>query len=218
MIKIVIVDDHNLVRIGISMMLRDVTGIKVVGEASSGEDAIQLAKEKDPDVILMDLKMPGIGGIEATRKLLRIFPDLKILIVTMCDDDLFPSRVLQAGAVGYLTKTAHLDEMVRAIRAVNSGQRYISPEIARQLALRHLGDSSRSPVETLSVRELEVFMKITQGAKVQEIAEQLALSPKTVNSYRYRIFEKLGLKSDVELTHLAIRHGLLDFDDDGEPV
>ena len=214
MIKVMIVDDHNLVRAGISVMLTGINGIKVVGEANSGEDALQLAKEKNPDVILMDLKMPGIGGIEATRKLLRIQPDVKILIVTMCEDDLFPSRVLQAGAVGYLTKGAEINEMIRAIRAVNSGQRYISPEIARQLALKHLDITSKSPVESLSERELQVFIMITQGAKVQDIAEKLHLSPKTVNSYRYRIFDKLGVKNDVELTHLAIRHGMLDIKDE----
>ena len=210
MINVMIVDDHNLVRAGISVMLTGVSGIKVVAEASSGEQAVSLAKEKNPDVILMDLKMPGIGGLEATRKLLRMLPDVKILIVTVCEDDLFPSRLLQAGAVGYLTKGSELEEMIRAIRAVHTGQRYISPEIARQLALKHLDDSGKSPFESLSERELQVFMMITQGAKVQSIADKLCLSPKTVNSYRYRIFDKLNVHNDVELTHLAIRYGLLD--------
>lgn len=210
MINVMIVDDHNLVRAGISVMLTGINGIKVVAEANSGEQAVTRAKEKNPDVILMDLKMPGIGGLEATRKLLRLLPDVKILIVTVCEDDLFPSRLLQAGAVGYLTKGAELDEMIRAIRAVHAGQRYISPEIARQLALKHLDDSGKTPFETLSERELQVFIMITKGAKVQDIAEKLCLSPKTVNSYRYRIFDKLSVQNDVELTHLAIRHGMLD--------
>jgi two-component system, NarL family, invasion response regulator UvrY len=205
-----VVDDHNLVRSGISTMIAGVTGIKVIAQANCGEKAVSLAKEKNPDVILMDLKMPGIGGLEATRKLLRMLPDVKILIVTVCEDDLFPSRVLQAGAVGYLTKVSEPEEMIRAIRAVHSGQRYISPEIARQLALKHLDDSGKSPFESLSERELQVFMMITQGAKVQDIADKLCLSPKTVNSYRYRIFDKLDVRNDVELTHLAIRYGLLE--------
>ena len=182
----------------------------MVAEAASGEEALSLSKTKRLDVILMDLKMPGIGGIEATKKLSRLVPDAKIVIVTVCDDDLFPSRVLQAGAAGYITKGAELDEMLRAIKAVHSGQRYISPEIARLLALRHLDDTGRSPFEILSERELQVFMMITQGAKVQDIADKLCLSSKTVNSYRYRIFEKLGVKNDVELTHLAIKHGVIE--------
>jgi two-component system, NarL family, invasion response regulator UvrY len=209
-INVMIVDDHNLVRAGISVMLTGISGIKVIAEADSGEQAMTMVRDKVPDVILMDLKMPGIGGLEATRKLLRLCPDSKILIVTVCEDDLFPSRLLQAGAVGYLTKGADLEEMVRAIRSVHAGQRYISPEIARQLALKHLDDSGKSPFESLSERELQVFMMITQGAKVQHIADKLCLSPKTVNSYRYRIFEKLNVNNDVELTHLAIRHGLLE--------
>lgn len=210
MINVMVVDDHNLVRKGLSVMLASAQGIRVIAEAASGEEAISLTKTKHPDVILMDLKMPGIGGIEATKKLTRLLPDAKIVIVTVCDDDLFPSRVLQAGAVGYITKGAELEEMIRAIKSVHSGQRYISPEIARLLALKHLDDTGKSPFEVLSERELQVFIMITQGARVQEIADKLCLSSKTVNSYRYRIFEKLGVKNDVELTHLAIKHGVLD--------
>jgi len=213
MINVMVVDDHNLVRKGLSVMLSSAQGIRVTGEACSGEEALTLAKSKRPDVILMDLKMPGIGGIEATKKLSRMLPEAKIVIVTVCDDDLFPSRVLQAGAVGYITKGAELEEMLRAIKSVHSGQRYISPEIARLLALRHLDDTGKSPFEVLSERELQVFMMITQGAKVQDIADKLCLSSKTVNSYRYRIFEKLGVKNDVELTHLAIKHGVIELVD-----
>ncbi len=213
MINVMVVDDHNLVRKGLSVMLSSAQGIRVIGEASSGEESLTLVKNKRPDVILMDLKMPGIGGIEATKKLSRLVPEAKIVIVTVCDDDLFPSRVLQAGAVGYITKGSELEEMLRAIKAVHSGQRYISPEIARLLALRHLDDTGRSPFEVLSERELQVFMMITQGSKVQDIADKLCLSSKTVNSYRYRIFEKLGVKNDVELTHLAIKHGVIELVD-----
>ena len=210
MINVIVVDDHDLVRTGIRRMLSDISGIKVVGEAKSGEDAVKLSREVNPNVVLMDVKMPGIGGLEATRKLLRIDPDIKVLVVTVCDDDLFPSRLLQAGAAGYLTKGASMDEMVQAIRSVHAGQRYISSEIAKQLALKHLTDTNDSPFENLSERELQVMLMITSAMKVQDISEKLHLSPKTVNSYRYRIFEKLGVKNDVELTHLAIRHGVLD--------
>jgi len=205
-----LVDDHDLVRTGIKRILDDVSGIKVVGEARSGEDAVKLARKLKPEVVLMDVKMPGIGGFEATRKLLRIDPDIKVLIVTICNNDLYPARLLQVGASGYLTKGATMEEMVQAIRAVYSGQRYISPEIASRLAFKHVSDTDESPFEALSERELQVMLMITMGMKVQEIADKLCLSPKTVNSYRYRIFEKLKVKNDVELTLLAIRHGLVE--------
>ena len=209
MINVLLVDDHDLVRGGIRKILNDTAGIKVVAEARSGEEAVQLSRKMHPQVVLMDVKMPGIGGFEATRKLLRNDPDVKILIVTTCNNDIYPARLLQLGAVGYITKGSTTDEMVQAIRAVHSGQRYISPDIASRLAFRHVTDKEQSPFESLSERELQVMLMITKGVKVQEIAEQLHLSPKTVNSYRYRIFEKLGIKNDVELTLLAIRHGLI---------
>jgi two-component system, NarL family, invasion response regulator UvrY len=213
-LKILVVDDHDLVRTGIKRMLDDIQGIKVIGEARSGEDAVKLVRqipsETRPDVVLMDVKMPGIGGLEATRKLLQIYRDMKVLVVTVCDDDLFAAKLLQAGASGYLTKNASMQEMVQAIRAVYSGQRYISPAVAQQLAFRHITDKEESPFSALSERELQVTIMITNGNKPQEISEKLNLSPKTVNSYRYRIFEKLNVKNDVELTLLAIRHGLVD--------
>ncbi|MCS5711655.1 UvrY/SirA/GacA family response regulator transcription factor [Candidatus Berkiella aquae] len=210
MITVLIVDDHELVRAGIRSLLSSVSGLKVIGEASTGEEAIKLAREKHPNVVLMDVRMPGIGGLEATRKLLRTDPDLKVIALTVCGEEPFPSKLLQAGAAGYLTKGSGLDEMVQAIHSVHHGKRYISPEVAQQLALKHLSDEKASPFETLSERELQVMLMITSGQKVQEISDKLCLSPKTVNSYRYRLFEKLGVNSDVELTHLAIRHGILD--------
>ncbi len=212
MIKVLVVDDHDLVRMGITRMLADVNGIKVVGEAATGEDALRLARELNPQVVLMDVKMPGIGGLEATRKLLRQDPDVRVVAVTVCDEEPFPSRLLKAGAAGYLTKGAALEEMIKAIRAVASGQRYISPEIAQQLALKNLEEEKASPFEVLSEREMQITMMIVNCQKVQEISDRLFLSPKTVNSYRYRIFEKLSIDSDVELTLLAVRHGLLSTD------
>lgn len=210
LITVLIVDDHELVRAGIRSLLSTVNGLKVIGEAATGEEAVKLAREKHPHVVLMDVRMPGIGGLEATRKLLRTDPDLKIIALTVCGEEPFPSKLLQAGAAGYLTKGSGLDEMVQAIHSVHHGKRYISPEVAQQLALKHLSDEKASPFETLSERELQVMLMITSGQKVQEISDKLCLSPKTVNSYRYRLFEKLGVNSDVELTHLAIRHGILD--------
>ncbi len=212
MIKVLVVDDHDLVRMGITRMLADISGIKVVGEAATGEEALRQARELNPQVVLMDVKMPGIGGLEATRKLLRQDPDIRVVAVTVCDEEPFPSRLLKAGAAGYLTKGAALEEMVKAIRAVASGQRYISPEIAQQLALKNLEEEKASPFEVLSDREMQITMMIVNCQKVQEISDRLFLSPKTVNSYRYRIFEKLSIDSDVELTLLAVRHGLLSAD------
>ncbi len=213
-INILLVDDHDLVRTAIRKLLEKVPGINVVGEASSGEEAIKVCREKNPklipQVVLMDVKMPGIGGFEATRKLLRYNPDLKVLVLTSCNNDIYPARLLQIGAAGYITKDSSMEEMVQAILAVKSGQRYISPDIASRLAFKHVSSDDESPFDSLSERELQVMLMITKGSKVQDIAEKLCLSPKTVNSYRYRIFEKLSVANDVELTLLALRHGLVE--------
>lgn len=211
MIKVLVVDDHDLVRAGISRMLADETGIEVVGEACSGEDAVGIIKTVHPDIILMDLKMPGIGGLEATRKIKRLDDEIKIIVVTACNDDPYPARVMQSGASAYITKGADIGEMIRAIRVVHSGQRYMSPEIAQKLALKPFDDSEEGTVfDKLSEREMQIATMIVSCIKVQDISDKLCLSPKTVNSYRYRIFEKLGITSDVELTLLAVRHGILD--------
>lgn len=210
MITVLLVDDHDLVRKGIRRILDDAPGIKVIAEASSGEEAVKIGRKLCPNVVLMDVKMPGIGGYEATRKLIRMNPDLKVLIVTICTNDLYPSRLLQVGAAGYMTKDASTDEMIQAIRSVNAGQRYISPHIASRLAFKHVHNIDETALEALSERELQVTLMITMGMAVQDIAVKLCLSPKTVNSYRYRIFEKLKVKNDVELTLLAIRQGLVE--------
>lgn len=209
MIRVLVVDDHDLVRTGITRMLADIDGLQVVGEADSGEMALKVARELKPDVVLMDVKMPGIGGLEATRKLLRSHPDIKVVAVTVCEEDPFPTRLLQAGAAGYLTKGAGLDEMVQAIRLAFAGQRYISPQIAQQLALKSFQPQG-SPFDSLSEREIQIALMIVGCQKVQIISDKLCLSPKTVNTYRYRIFEKLSVTSDVELTLLAVRHGMVD--------
>lgn len=210
MIKVLLVDDHELVRMGIKRLLQDVQGVKVVGEASSGEEAVLLAKELVPDMVIMDVHMPGIGGLEATRKMIRHNPDIKILALTVYEDEPYPSRLLQAGAAGYLTKGCDPEEMIRAIRTINSGQHYISPTIAQQIAIKRVTKGKDSPLDALSERELQIMLMITQGQKVQDISKKLCLSPKTVNSYRYRIFEKLGINSDVELTLMAMRLGMIE--------
>lgn len=210
MIRILLVDDHELVRMGIKRLLQDVAGLKVVGEASSGEEAVLLAKELVPDVAIMDLHMPGIGGLEATRKMLRHNPDIKILALTIYEDEPYPSRLLQAGASGYITKGCDPEEMIRAIRTIHSGQRYISPAIAQQIAIKRFTKGDDSVLDLLSERELQIMLMITRGQKVQDISRKLCLSPKTINSYRYRIFEKLGVDSDVELTLMAVRLGMIE--------
>lgn len=210
MIKVLVVDDHELVRTGISRILSDTNNIDVIGQAESGEEAIQISKEHCPDVILMDIRMPGIGGLEATRKILRQNPEIRVIAVTACDDNPFASRLLQAGASGYLTKGADAGEMVRAIIKVHSGQKYISPEIAQRMALKPFQQDPASLFDELSEREMQITLMIVDCQKVSAISEKLFLSPKTVNSYRYRIFEKLNIDSDVELALLALRHGLVD--------
>lgn len=206
------VDDHDLVRMGISRMLGDVPGLSVVGEADCGESAVTRARELKPDVVLMDVRMPGIGGLEATRKLVQHDRNLKVIAVTVCDEEPFPTRLMQAGAAGYVTKGAALDEMVSAIRQVHAGQRYLSPTVAQQLALKRFNPVGDSPFDCLSEREIQIALMIVGCEKVQSISDKLCLSPKTVNSYRYRIFEKLEISSDVELALMAVRLGLLDAD------
>ena len=210
MIRVMVADDHDLVRSGISRMLGDEQGIKVVAQAGSGEQAIDYYREFAPDVTLMDVRMPGIGGLEATRKICQINPHAKIIAVTACADDLFPVRLIEAGASGYITKSTDISEMVTAIRSVFTGKKYIDPNIAQQLALQAIGHENPSPFHLLSQREMQIALMIVHCEKVQTISEKLCLSPKTVNSYRYRMFDKLNISSDVELTHLAIRHELID--------
>lgn len=209
MINVLLVDDHELVRTGIRKILDEVKGIKVVGEAETGEEAVQFCRKDEPDVVLMDMNMPGIGGLEATKKIIRYAPDTKVIVLTVHSEDPFPTKVMQMGAAGYLTKGAGPDEMVNAIRAVNSGQRYITPDIAQQMALNQFKSLEENPFNSLSERELQIMLMITRGEKVPDISDQLVLSTKTINSYRYRMFEKLKVSNDVELTHLAIRHGML---------
>ncbi|MEC8882184.1 MAG: UvrY/SirA/GacA family response regulator transcription factor [Pseudomonadota bacterium] len=207
---VIVVDDHEIVRSGIVSLLSGIEGIKVLAEASSGETAVKYAQEFNPDVVLMDVRMPGIGGLQATINIVRFCPNTKVIALTVCNDDLFPTKLLQAGAHGYLTKNTNKDEIKTAIQSVVQNKRYISPEIASKIALRHLSDEGGVPFDSLSERELQVTMMITKGHKVQQISDVLFLSPKTVNSYRYRIFEKLNVSNDVELTRLAIKHGLVE--------
>lgn len=209
MIRVLVADDHHMVRTSIARMLDAEEGLRVVGEAADGEAAISQCRKVRPDIVLMDIRMPGIGGLEATRKITRGMSDIKVLVLTAYLEDTFAQRLLDAGASGFISKGSELDEMVHAIRQVHAGQRFISSEIAQRLVLSKL-ESHDNPFNQLSSRELQVAMMIVNCHKVSEISDSLFLSPKTVNTYRYRIFEKLGVQSDVELTHLGLRFGLVD--------
>lgn len=212
MINLLLVDDHELVRTGLKRILEDQCDMKVIGEASTGEEAIRFVRQEKPDVVIMDVNMPGIGGLETTRKLKHIHPDVKIIVVTVHVDEPYPTRMLEAGATGYLTKGCAVDEIVQAIRAVLRGERYLGADIAQALALNMLPGGKRSPFEKLSQREMQVMLMVTQGHSIQDISDRLCLSPKTVSTYRYRLYEKLGVDNDVELTHLAVRHGMIGID------
>lgn len=210
MIKVLIVDDHALVRMGIRRLLEDLTNVDVVAEAESGEQALVMVKTHQPDVVLLDLKMPGIDGWEVTRRLKKTNPTVKIIAVTALSAEPLPSRVLQLGAMGYLTKESSAEEMATAIQRVHQGHRYLSAEVAQKMAISSLEESMESPFDILSEREMQVMLMITSGMTVQEIAERLFLSSKTINGYRYRMFEKLDIKNDVELTYLAMKHRLIE--------
>jgi len=209
LIKVLIADDHHLIRTSLAHLLNAEKDLRVIGEASNGEEAITQPRRLKPDVVLMDVRMPGIGGLEATRKITRTLPDARVLILTAWLEDTFAQRLLDAGAWGLVSKDSKHDEMVGAIREVFHGQRYVSPDVAQRLVLSRI-DAPENPFDELSSREMQVAMMIINCQKVADISDRLFLSPKTVNTYRYRVFEKLGVNSDVELTHLGLRHGLVE--------
>ena len=211
MIKLLLVDDHDLVRTAIARMLSDSSDLKIIGEANSGEQAYSMVRELNPDVVLMDIRMPGIGGLEATRKIKQRFPDVKVIALSACEEEPFPTRLLQAGASGYLTKGACIDETIRAIRQVAAGNHYLSAAIAQQMALKAYDKKQlNSPFEQLSEREMQISLMIASGQKIQNISDLLCVSPKTVNTHRYRIFSNLEIENDVELALLAVRHNLVE--------
>ncbi len=185
--------------------------ITVIGEADIGEAALDFVRSSPPDVVMMDINMPGIGGLEATRKICRVNDKVKVIAVTVLSDDPFPAQLLEAGAKAYISKGCPADEMFEAIKNVVTGKPYISNDVARKLTLAKLtGGGDSSPLEKLSGREMQVMLMITQGQSTQAISDSLFLSPKTVSTYRHRLYEKLDVSNDVELTHFAIRHGLVD--------
>lgn len=210
MIKVLLVDDHELVRTGIEYLLRKDSGINVVGVACSGEEAIEQAEQLEPNVIVMDIDMPGIGGIEACRKISRKHPKIKIVALSVHADGPFPNQLLTAGADGYVSKNCPPSELINAVRTVAKGKRYLSADVANKMALASLsGQPASTPFDQLSYRELQIVIMTLQAKSTQDMAEILKISPKTVNTYRYRSFEKLAVKNDVELTRLAARYDLI---------
>jgi len=210
MIKIILADDHCLVRTGLKRLLDDIEDFTVIGEANNGVDAISLVAEQHPDIAILDINMPELNGLETTERLHRDFPEVKILIISMHSDEIFPQRLLKAGAHGYLTKDSGIQEIAHAITEVMASRSYICNEVSRKLALVKTGSNEESPFVNLSKRELQVLGLMIKGLKVNDVSEQLSLSPKTVSTYRYRLFSKLSVKSDMELAKLAMQYGFVE--------
>lgn len=210
MIRILLVDDHELVRTGLEALLNATDDITVVGVAQSGEEAVKQVLQLSADVVLMDVNMPGIGGVEACRRILRRDPDIKIIAISIHNGGPIPQQLLKLGVMGFISKGSSVDEMIFAIRKVITGKRYLCTEVANNLALQSLSGDGESPFAKLSQRESEVVTLILQGKSIQEMADMLMLSDKTVNTYRYRLYEKLQVKNDVELTRLAVKFSHID--------
>jgi two-component system invasion response regulator UvrY len=208
-INVMLVDDHAVVRMGFKMLLETDADIKVVCEAESGEQAIQRYVEFKPHVVVMDITMPGIGGLEAIERILAKDSAATILVLSAHEDSVHPKRVLNAGAMGYLTKRSAAEEMIKAIRVVASGKKYLEAGVAQQMAIQQLS-GDQNPVDVLSPREFEVFMALAKGKTTNEIAETLFLSPRTVGTHLYNIKQKLNANNSAEIALIAMRSGLLE--------
>lgn len=212
MIRVMLVDDHALVRMGFRMLLANANGgtpIEVVAEAGSGEEACREVARVKPDVVVMDLSMPGIGGLEAVRRLIAQDAALRILALSAHEDTAHPKRVLAAGALGYLAKRSAPDALIVAVRTVARGERYLDAQTAQALALAQL-DGGGSPAEVLSEREFAVFLQLARGRSVAQIAQTLSLSPSTVGTHLYHVKQKLKVDNQAELTLVALRWGLVE--------
>jgi two-component system, NarL family, invasion response regulator UvrY len=210
MIRVMLVDDHAVVRTGFRLLLQAQTEVSVVAEAESGEVACQRYLELTPDVVVMDLAMPGMGGLEALRRIRSHHPQARVLALSAHDDPMHARRALREGALGFLSKRSAPEALIEAVTTVGAGRRYIDVALAQKLALADLDGGSRSPIEKLSEREFEVFVRLARGETVQRIAEDLRLSASTVGTHLYNIKQKLGVVNQSELTLLAIRHGLIE--------
>lgn len=208
-INVMLVDDHAVVRMGFKMLLEADSDIKVVAEAESGEQAIQRFVEHKPHVVVMDITMPGIGGMEAIERILAKESSAKILVLSAHEDSVHPKRVLNAGAMGYLTKRSAAEELIKAIRTLASGKKYIEAGVAQQMAIAQLS-GDQNPVDVLSPREFEVFMSLAKGKTTKEIADTLFLSERTVGTHLYNIKQKLNAKNSAELALIAMQSGLLE--------
>ncbi|MEO8512572.1 MAG: response regulator transcription factor [Ignavibacteria bacterium] len=209
-IRIVIADDHAFLREGIKKTIQDETDMKIVGEASNATEALRLIKELEPNVVIMDISMPGKSGLDILKDLKAMKKQFRILILSMHPEDRFAIRALKAGASGYLTKESAPDELVKAIRTILTGRKYVSKALAEKLVDILSEDSDKLPHEKLSDREYEVFIKIASGIKAVDIATELSISVHTVNTYRARILEKMSIISNVELTQYAMHNNLID--------
>lgn len=210
MTKIFIVDDHEIIREGLKKILKEEADLIVVGEAQDGADALEKLETIDCDILLLDMNMPGRSGIDLLSDLKLLKPKIHILVLSIHPEDKFALRTLKAGASGYLCKDTALEELVVAIRKISTKGRYLSPTLAEQLAFDVVPDKDALPHEQLSNRELEIMFMLADGKKVKNIAKELNLSVSTVFTYRVRIFEKLNIKNDVELTHYAINNKLIE--------
>ena len=208
-IRVFLLDDHALVRVGLRMVLSAETDIEVVGEADSGETGLPMIRKLKPDVVLCDLHLPGISGLEVTERLVRGDSGCKVVVVSVLEDGPMPKRLIEAGASGYVGKAGDAAELLRAIRDVARGKRYLASGIAQHLALSGL-DGGDTPFDALSPRELEVAMLLVQGLRQEDIARKLSLSAKTVNTHKSRLFEKLGIQDTIALARLSSQYGLSD--------
>jgi two-component system, NarL family, invasion response regulator UvrY len=210
MIQVLLVDDHAVVRTGFRLLLQSQPDITVAAEAQSGEAACQIYAELAPDVVVMDLGMPGMGGLEALRRIRARNPAARVLALSAHDDPMHARRALREGALGFLSKRSAPEALIEAIATVAAGRRYIDSSVAQKLALAEIEGAAGSPIEQLSEREFEVFIRLAGGATVQKIADDLKLSASTIGTHLYNIKQKLGVVNQSELTLLAIRHGLID--------
>lgn len=210
MIRVLLVDDHAVVRTGFRLLLQSQSDISVVAEAHSGETACQMYIDLAPDVVVMDLGMPGMGGLEALRRIRARHAVARVLALSAHDDPMHARRALREGALGFLSKRSAPEALIDAIATVAAGRRYIDPSLAQKLALAEIEGAARSPIEQLSEREFEVFIRLAGGATVQKIADDLKLSASTIGTHLYNIKQKLGVVNQSELTLLAIRHGLIE--------
>jgi len=211
-IRLLLVDDHQIVRAGLRMLFMAEPDMEIVGEADNAEEALEAVCALGPDVVLMDVAMPGISGIEATRRIKEANPEVKVLALTMHEDEQYFFEMLNAGASGYMPKRAAPDDLVSAIRVVNQGEVYLYPSLAKLLVkdfLERTGTSLESAAEILTPREREILTQIAEGYTNREIAQELTISPKTVDRHRENIMRKLNLHSRVELVKYAIEKGLI---------